>query len=85
MHVNSSVDLDLFIDCDVDRNNHLNFHVGDTLQCHNITVHNDDVCDLFHYAFVLMRDITGSNIGTDHAIALIEIDDTSEPECSKSC
>lgn len=85
VHVNSSVDLDSFTDCDVDRNNHLNFHVGDTLQCHNITIYNDDVCDHYRYTFALMRDINDSNIGTDQAIAFIEIDDTSEPECSKSC
>jgi len=88
VHINSSIGSASSADFAVDRNNHLNFHVGDTCQCHNVTIHNDDICEwnngLNENFFLGLRYISGSNIGTTTAVGIIEIDDANETECSKS-
>lgn len=77
-----------FTDLAVDCNNRLNFRIGDTRQCLNITIQNDDICEWNNginedFSAQLVH-ISGSDIGVDYSHACIFIDETSEPECSKS-
>ena len=88
MHLNSSIGSASFTDFAVDCNNRLNFHVGDTRQCQNVTLHNDDICEwnggLNEGFRAQLMYISGSNIGLGDANAFVQIEDTNELECSKS-
>jgi len=74
-----------FSDFAIECNNSLLFHEGDIRKCHNITVHDDDVCEWLngtdeHFTVNLVV-TSGSDIIIGRQQSHIHIDDSNEPEC----
>ena len=78
-----------FGDFDIKCNNSLLFHEGDIRKCHNITVHDDDICEWLngrdeHFTANLVV-TSGSDIIIGRQQLHIHTDDSNEPECGMWC
>ena len=72
-------------------NGRLNFTTDNITQCYNYNITNDNVCELGTSQTMFKVELTLSTAGDDqllvnrsNSVATVIIDDTTEPECSKS-
>ena len=70
-------------------NRRLSFTTGTTIRCYSYNITNDDRCELgmSRNVFKVQVTLAGDNellVNSSSSIATVIIDDTTEPECSKS-
>ena len=67
----------------------LNFSIGDPFHCHNYSIADDEVCELYdnttQFGLRLSLFNNGIQIQDNLSVARVVIDDSEEPECCKFC
>ena len=76
----------LFNDFEVQCDNALHFTETDQIQCYNVTIYDDDICEYYNNEYfrmqiVLVEGSSAVDIDLEYGHTTVYIDDSQEPEC----